>query len=113
MRTWDEIAKNKRFCKSMVMVDPMDRKRFIGKGYLKVGPGKWDIATVIFGSYEDGEYPEHVSMSFPDRDPTWSEMCVLKDVFWEDEEECYQIHPKKSEYVNIHEHCLHIWSRKH
>jgi hypothetical protein len=26
-------------------------------------------------------------------------MCVLKDVFWGEEEEVYQIHPKKSEYT--------------
>lgn len=36
-------------------------------------------------------------------------MCYLKDVFFEDEEEVYQIHPPKSQYVNIRENCLHLW----
>ena len=36
-------------------------------------------------------------------------MCVLKDIFFDDEEEVYQIHPKKSEYVNQQENCLHLW----
>ena len=36
-------------------------------------------------------------------------MCVLKDVFWGGEEEVYQIHPKKSEYVNAIDNCLHLW----
>ena len=37
---------------------------------------------------------------------------MLKDVFFEDEEEAYQIHPKKSEYVNAVENCLHLWKPK-
>lgn len=41
--------------------------------------------------------------------PTWDDMCVLKDIFFDDEEEVYQIHPKKSEYVNLSENCLHLW----
>lgn len=34
---------------------------------------------------------------------------MLKDIFFDDEEEVYQIHPKKSEYVNLSENCLHLW----
>lgn len=41
--------------------------------------------------------------------PTWNDMCVLKDVFFYDDEEAYQIHPKKSEYVNFQSNCLHLW----
>ena len=29
--------------------------------------------------------------------------------FFEDEEEVIQYHPKKSQYVNLHENCLHMW----
>ncbi len=36
-------------------------------------------------------------------------MCTLKDIFFDDEEEAYQIHPKKSQYVNGVENCLHLW----
>lgn len=36
-------------------------------------------------------------------------MCVLKDIFFGEEEEVYQIHPKKSQYVNRVENCLHLW----
>ena len=41
--------------------------------------------------------------------PTWDDMCALKDIFFDDEEEVYQIHPKKSEYVNLSENYLHLW----
>ena len=40
---------------------------------------------------------EHVSVSPKKkfRVPTWDDMCVLKDVFFEDEEEASQIHRKR------------------
>ena len=41
--------------------------------------------------------------------PTWEVMCAIKEMFFEDEEAVIQIHPKKSEYVNVHKSCLHLW----
>ena len=53
---------------------------------------------------------EHVSISRRNgKLPTWEEMCAIKDMFFEDEETVVQYHPKKSEYVNFHEGCLHLW----
>ena len=65
--------------------------------------------SVMFGNNERGY--EHVSISpkHKFRIPSWEDMCILKDIFFEAEEEAYQIHPKKSEYVNISENCLHLW----
>lgn len=54
---------------------------------------------------------EHVSVSLPHRAPTWSEMCRIKDLFWSNDETVVQFHPKRSDYVNIHPHCLHLWRR--
>jgi|SRR5690606_37281139 len=61
------------------------------------------IASVWIGGYE------HVSVSLPNRCPNWEEMCFVKDFFWEEDEMCIQIHPRKSVYVNFHSTCLHIW----
>lgn len=36
-------------------------------------------------------------------------MCYVKSLFWEDEDAVFQIHPPKSEYVNEHPYCLHLW----
>jgi len=61
----------------------------------------WDSA----GGYE------HVSVS-PKKKfnlPSWNDMCVLKEIFFKDDEEAYQIHPKKADYVNFVENCLHLW----
>lgn len=52
---------------------------------------------------------EHLSVSTPIKTPTWEQMCKMKEIFWEDDEVCMQLHPKKEEYVNNHNNCLHIW----
>ena len=66
-------------------------------------------ASLVVGTDETGW--EHVSIALMARRlPTWDEMCEIKDIFWE-EEEVVQIHPKKSEYVNIVE-ALHLWRPK-
>ena len=55
---------------------------------------------------------EHVSVSFNRRCPTWAEMCKVKDMFWPEDETVVQYHPKKKNYVNVHEYCLHLWRKK-
>ena len=52
---------------------------------------------------------EHCSVSLPTRCPSWEQMCAIKDAFWKDDECCMQLHPPKSNYVNNHPYCLHIW----
>jgi len=56
---------------------------------------------------------EHVSVHMVEfgkqKTPTWDQMCVVKDMFWEPEECCVQYHPAKSQYVCDHDHVLHIW----
>ena len=52
---------------------------------------------------------EHVSVSTKTLSiPSWSTMCKVKDLFWEDEDCVVQYHPPKSEYVNNHP-VLHLW----
>jgi len=62
----------------------------------------------------DGGGWEHVSVSTPVRQrmPTWADMCFIKDLFWDEEETVVtvvQCHPSKSDYVNCHPNCLHLW----
>lgn len=58
-------------------------------------------------------HDQHVSFSplKHTHTPTWNEMCELKDLFYHDEERAFQIHPPKSEYVNIQTNCLHLWGK--
>ena len=77
-----------------------------GGAYLTIlaSPGEDWVASGL-----PGQPWEHVSVSLPDRTPTWAEMCWVKNLFWGDDECVVQFHPPKSEYVNRHEYCLHMW----
>lgn len=59
----------------------------------------------------DGAGWKHVSVSLEgeSKPPTWAVMCRIKDLFWNDEDWVVQFHPAKSEYVNHHPGCLHLW----
>jgi len=56
---------------------------------------------------------EHVSVSVniakKKRTPTWEEMAYIKRMFWDAEDCVMQLHPPERDYVNHHEHCLHLW----
>jgi len=64
----------------------------------------------VIASDSTAEIPwEHVSVSLNKRTPNWVEMCFIKDLFWNDDEPVMQLHPRKADYINNHEHCLHLW----
>lgn len=52
---------------------------------------------------------EHVSVSCEVRCPTWDEMEFIKQIFWRDDETVMQLHVPKSDHVNYHQCCLHLW----
>lgn len=74
-----------------------------GLFYFNLGGGT--IRAIV----SDGGDWDHVSVSLNGRVPNWEEMCRIKAMFWDDEDVVIQIHPKKSEYVNMAKHCLHLW----
>lgn len=55
---------------------------------------------------------EHVSASLKNRCLTWEEMCIIKELFFHENETVIQIHPAKKDYVNNHPYCLHLWRSK-
>ena len=59
----------------------------------------------------DGASWQHVSVSIEgnNKPPHWDVMCAVKDLFWDDEDCVLQFHPPKSEYVENHPGCLHLW----
>lgn len=99
MKTLDEIRKAVPYV-----------KRIGGNTYateMTIGNKK---GSVIFGW--EGVW-EHISFSpYGNKLPSWDDMCELKDTFFRDDEIVIQMHPKKSEYVNIRENCLHLWRMK-
>lgn len=74
------------------------------------GPCGEDLRVIASPGDANEEIPwEHVSVSLKNRCPRWQEMCFVKDLFWDDDEAVMQLHPSKSEYVNNHPFCLHLW----
>lgn len=68
-----------------------------------------ELRIISSGSWA-GEW-EHVSVSTSRRCPNWEEMCIVKNLFWDEEETVVQFHPKKSEYRDHHPFCLHLWKK--
>lgn len=82
-------------------------------------PG-WRLALICSDGTEpecppEGVGWEHVSVHSYRKDgkqqrtPTWREMAFVKTLMWDDEDVVVQFHPRKSEYVNLHPHVLHLW----
>lgn len=59
--------------------------------------------------FSNGGGWEHVSVSHPDRTPTWDEMDEVKRRFWSDEDTVMQLHVPVREHISCHNHCLHLW----
>lgn len=58
----------------------------------------------------NGERWIHVSVSHPDRLPTWKEISKVKDEFIGRDREAYQVLAAENDHVNVHSFCLHLWS---
>lgn len=63
--------------------------------------------------FSNGGGWDHVSVSMPDRCPTWDEMAWIKQQFFYPEECVVQYHPPESTYKNVHPYCLHLWRWQH
>lgn len=98
MKTLEELKATPRLIIESTGVDG-------GRGYIMMP--KYD-ATVVW-SFGGGW--EHVSVAPCNRRtiPSWEEMCKVKDMFFHEDEVVIQIHPPKSDYVNILPNCLHLW----
>ena len=73
-------------------------------------PG-WRLALIC----SDGLGWEHVSVHAfrgagdKQRIPNWREMVYVKDLCWDADDVVMQLHPKRSEYINMHPYTLHLW----
>ncbi len=68
---------------------------------------------VLFSPEEDhggGEKWSHLSISLSHRYPTWDEILDARYTFFPDTQEVVQVLPPKSEYVNMHRNCFHLWA---
>ena len=103
MKNIEEIKKTPN-----LFIEAETKNDGMGGKYYDKYTGKW--LNFIF-SYQMGW--EHLSVSMPSRTPTWEQMCIMKDIFWNKNEACVEYHPREEGYVNNHKHCLHIWRPTH
>lgn len=101
MKNLNEILSNKRLLIKKQALDGI-QATLVHPNY-KLG------SVIIVFSFGQGW--EHASISLAKRCPTWDEMCMIKDIFWNEEECVVQYHPPKSQYVNVHPYCLHLWKK--
>jgi len=91
--------------------DPMRQsKAGANWGLFKIG----ELRVISSGTCDDNPTTrgwEHVSVSLPNRCPTWSELDKVKKVFWRDDETVIQFHPRESAKINFHPYCLHLWKK--
>lgn len=57
----------------------------------------------------DGRAWVHLSVSRRDRVPNWDEMVRIKEIFLGKESLAVQVFPPRSEWVNLHPNCLHLY----
>lgn len=68
------------------------------------------LRIVMSAAWElDGRRWLHLSMSHPNRLPTWSELVQAKEAFMGKDSRAVQILPPRSEWVNIHAYTLHMF----
>jgi hypothetical protein len=60
--------------------------------------------------HNDGKY-WHLSVSNTDRYPSWDELMIFRSVFFDDDMEVFQVLPSIDQYVNVAEHCFHLWHK--
>lgn len=77
--------------------------------FLMPGPSGSALRILAASASIDSSLWEHASVSTDRRIPNWIEMSFVKDLFWPPEDCVVQFHPRKSEYVNCHPRCLHLW----
>lgn len=51
----------------------------------------------------------HVSLAWPDRNPTWGEITAVRGAFFPRDVDAMMVMPRAEDYVNVHAYCFHLW----
>lgn len=69
------------------------------------------IVVIATRADHGGQEWLHVSVSCPDRVPSWDELAAIKELVIGPDRHAYQVFPPRAQWISIHEHCLHLWAR--
>jgi hypothetical protein len=51
----------------------------------------------------------HVSLSYAKHNPSWKDIKLVRRAFFRSDQDAMMVLPTADFYVNVHEHCFHIW----
>jgi len=103
VRKFDEILQDRRVLKVYKNVETDT----VSKLKLEVRSNKASDKCLVSITRIKGW--EHLSVSHKNKIPSWECMQEMKELFFYDDEECFQLHPKADNYINNNEYTLHIW----
>lgn len=98
MRYIDEIIKNPRIAATERTFDGFS-------GTIAMPTWRGSIVCSFGGGWEHVSIAPYLSRVMP----TWDDMCLLKDIVWNEDEAVIQVHPAKKDYVDNKHNCLHLW----
>lgn len=101
MKKLEEILKDNRF--------QLKSRGFDGVDGFVYSKASGRPRMVVIASWAGGW--EHVSVSLKNRCPIWEEMCMVKDIFFREDECVVEFHPPKKEYIDLMPYCLHMWKK--
>lgn len=70
------------------------------------------LAALMSRDFVDGAWWIHLSISRAKRLPSWEDLVDAKESLLGTDCEAIQVIPKRSEYVNLHPFCLHLWKKE-
>lgn len=79
-------------------------------GFMYRSKSRGLVVIQSMGQELDGKIWMHTSYSRKSRTPTYQDTVFIKENFISGDVKAIMIFPKKSEHVNIHPYCLHLWS---
>lgn len=79
-----------------------------GPGYHYAGPAGLSVIATLDHAQPHGKLL-HVSLAYPNRLPDWETVRMVKEAFFPEDIDACMILPRKDDYINLHEYCLHIW----
>lgn len=79
-----------------------------GAAYSERKPDGLRVIATMDASHAHGTLL-HVSVSYPDHDPSWRDLVAIKTAFFGTDIDAMMVLPRVADYINIHEHCFHVW----
>lgn len=80
-----------------------------GRCFAGIAPITNGLRAIVDTTMIDGKEWRHLSVSRRSRTPSHDDMVEAARAFLDPEKVTLNIFPPRSEWVNVHNHCLHLW----